>query len=130
MIQPIFTPDAPEPRGHYSQAVRANGFLFLATQLPTVPGPDPKLPEGMEAQARQVIANVAAVLGACGATLEHVVNASVFITEMEGWPVVNAVFAEAFGAHKPARGVAMSPSLHMGAKVAMQVIAVDPGFAG
>lgn len=123
----ISVPGAPPPGGHYSPAVRANGFVFVAGQLPMAPDGG-GAPEGVEAQTRQALANVETVLKAAGATLADVVSATVYVTDIALWPAVNAVYAEIFGAHRPARTVAVSPQLHFGCLVEVQVIAA-PGAA-
>jgi 2-iminobutanoate/2-iminopropanoate deaminase len=118
----IATNDAPPARGHYSQAVEANGLLFVAGQLPTKLGGG--IPDGIEAQTRQSLANVEAILKAAGSDLSRVVNATVFVTSIDLWPEVNRVYAEVFGAHRPARTVAVSPQLSHGALVEIQTVAL------
>lgn len=118
----ITTADAPPGGGHYSQAVSANGFLFVAGQLPI--RLEGGIPDGIEAQTRQALANVAGILKAAGSELGKVVSATVYVSNIELWPDVNRVYAEIFGAHRPARTVAVSPQLHYGALVEVQVIAL------
>jgi 2-iminobutanoate/2-iminopropanoate deaminase len=120
----ITASDAPAAGGHYSHAVRANGFLFLSGQLPVSPDGG-GIPETVEAQAHLALANVAKVLKAAGASLDDVVSATVFVSDIAHWPEVNRVYAEMFGAHKPARTVAVSPQLHYGCHVEIQVVARD-----
>lgn len=128
---PISTPRAPAPRGHYAQAIVANGFVFVSTQLPLLPdGAEPAIPPGVAAQTCQVIANIARILAAAGADLSSVVSVTVYVTDMADWSHVNAAFADAFGPHKPARGVVATPALHLGAQVAMQVVAVAAASTG
>jgi 2-iminobutanoate/2-iminopropanoate deaminase len=123
----IEVPDAPQPGGHYAQAIVANGFVFVAGQLPLIPGAAPgTLPEGIRAQTRQAIANAEAILRGAGASLQAVVSATMYITDVALWPDVNAVFAECFGTHRPARAMVTSPTLHFGALVEMQCTAVVP----
>ena len=118
----ITTSDAPPAGGHYSQAVAANGLLFVAGQLPIRLGGG--IPEGIDAQTRQALANVEAILKAAGSGLDRVVSATVYVSDITLWPEVNRVYAEIFGAHKPARTVAVSPQLHFGALVEVQTIAL------
>jgi reactive intermediate/imine deaminase len=119
----ISTPGAPAARGHYSQAIVHGGMVYVAGQLPIVPeAPERKL-EAFEAQARQVIANVAAILEAAGSSLDRVVKATVYITDVADWPAFNAIYAEAFGDHRPARTVVPVAQLHYGYRVEMDVIA-------
>src|SRR6476619_8235502 len=118
----VSTESAPAAGGHYSQAVAANGFLFVAGQLPIKPGGG--IPDGIEAQTRQAIANVEAILRAVGSDLSRVVSATVYVSNIDLWPDVNRVYAEVFGSHRPARTVAVSPQLHYGALIEVQMIAL------
>jgi 2-iminobutanoate/2-iminopropanoate deaminase len=105
--------------------VRAGDWLVLAGQV----GLDPqtgKLADGVEAQARQVLANIQAVLGDCGASLDDVAKATVFVTDIGQFATVNAVYAEAFGDHKPARSTVQVAALPAGAEVEIEVWAYVP----
>jgi 2-iminobutanoate/2-iminopropanoate deaminase len=124
-MKSISTNAAPLPSGHYSQAIAANGFLFVSGQLPIVPG-TLEIPEGAAAQTRQALANVEAILRASGAGLEHVVSTTVYVTDISHWPEINKVYAELFGEHRPARAVAVSPQLHFGCLVEVQGVALAP----
>ena len=118
-VTPVPTPSAPPVAGPYSPAVRAGDWLVLAGQV----GLDPvtgKLAEGVEAQARQVLANIAAVLGDCGATLPDVAKTLVFVTDLGDFATVNGVYAEAFGDHKPARSTVQVAGLPAGALVEIE----------
>ncbi len=120
----IQTDKAPLPGGHYSQAVVAGGFIFVAGQLPFDAARPGHLAEGVGAQARQALENVRHVLEAAGASMQHIVNATIFVTDMAHWPEVNRVYAQALKEHRPARTVAVSSQLHYGALVEVQVTAV------
>lgn len=123
----ISTKTAPLARGHYSQAVVHAGVVYVAGQLPLVPGqPDSKL-ETFEEQARQVIANVIAVLDAAGSGRDLILRATVYIAGIEHWPAFNAIYADLLGAHKPARTVVPVPELHYGYLVEMDAIAAVRG---
>jgi reactive intermediate/imine deaminase len=122
-MRAISTPDAPTARGHYSQAIVHGGLVYVAGQLPIVPGePDAKL-VGFEAQARQVIDNVVAILEAAGSSADLVLKATVYIADVAHWPAFNALYAERFGAHRPARTVVPVAQLHYGYLVEMDAIA-------
>ena len=123
ILRPISTTEAPAAGGHYSQAIIANGFVFVAGQLPIAPDGS-GIPDGIEAQTRQALANVSAILRAAGTRLERTVSLTVFVADISHWPEVNRVYAEVMGAHKPARTVAVSPQLHFGALVEIQATAV------
>lgn len=122
-IRTAFTRAAPEPGGHYSQAIVHNGLAFLAGQLPVVPGHSDAKPEGIEAQTLQVLKNIDAVLNACGSGRERVLKATVYVTDIRLWGQVNAVYADFFGAHKPARTIVPVAVLHYGCLIEMDVIA-------
>ena len=127
----ISTPGAPPARGHYSQAVVHAGLVYVAGQLPLDPAAPERRLDDFDAQARQVIANVAAILAASGSGLDRVLKATVYITDVANWPRFNAIYAEAFGDHRPARTVVPVAGLHYGYLVEMDVIAAlkDSGSA-
>jgi 2-iminobutanoate/2-iminopropanoate deaminase len=123
----VSTNAAPAARGHYSQAVVHGGLVYVAGQLPLVPGqPDLRL-AGFEEQARQVIDNVAAILAEAGSSTELIVKATVYIADVAHWPAFNAVYAQKLGAHKPARTVVPVAGLHYGYLVEMDVVAALRG---
>jgi 2-iminobutanoate/2-iminopropanoate deaminase len=125
MVDVVPTPNAPPVAGPYSPAVRAGDWLVLAGQV----GLDPKtgkIADGVEAQARQVLANIKAVLSDCGATLHDVAKATVFVTDIGQFATVNAVYADAFGDHKPARSTVQVAALPAGAEVEIEVWAYLP----
>ncbi|HEY9212612.1 MAG TPA: RidA family protein [Ancylobacter sp.] len=118
----ISTSDAPAAGGHYSQAVVANGFIFVAGQLPVMP--DGGMPEGIDAQTRQALSNVDAILTSAGSSLDRIASATVYVRDIALWPEINRVYAEMFGSHKPARTVTVSPQLHFDALIEIQVVAL------
>jgi 2-iminobutanoate/2-iminopropanoate deaminase len=120
----ITSAHAPPAGGHYSHAVAFNGLIFLSGQLP-VPASGGDIPATLEAQTRLVLKNVENVLKATGAALSDVVSATVYVSDISHWPEVNRVYAEVFGSHRPARTVAVSPQLHLGCQVEMQIVARD-----
>ena len=126
-MQSISTDAAPLARGHYSQAIVHAGVVYVAGQLPLVPGdPDRKLMD-FEGQARQVIANVIAILDAAGSGRELMLRATVYIAGIENWPAFNKVYAEMLGTHKPARTVVPVRELHYGYLVEMDAIGAVRG---
>jgi 2-iminobutanoate/2-iminopropanoate deaminase len=130
MLATISTDAAPAAVGPYSQAIRAGALLFLSGQL----GIDPasgRLAEGFAAQARQALANMAAVLSAAGANLEQVASVDVFVTNLEWFAEFNTVYAQFFGAHRPARAVIGVAALPLGALVEIRAVAaMDAGQGG
>jgi 2-iminobutanoate/2-iminopropanoate deaminase len=105
--------------------VRAGDWIVCAGQV----GLDPatgKIVDGVEAQARQVLANIAAVLGDCGISLADVAKTTVFVTDIARFATVNALYAEAFGDHRPARSTVQVSALPGGAEVEIEVWAYAP----
>jgi 2-iminobutanoate/2-iminopropanoate deaminase len=124
-VVPVPTPSAPPVAGPYSPAVRAGDWLVLAGQVGLVPATG-KMAEGVDAQARQVLANIAAVLADCGASMTDVAKATVFVTDIGEFATVNAAYADAFGDHKPARSTVQVAALPAGAQVEIEVWAYLP----
>ena len=123
----VSTDAAPLARGHYSQAVAHGGLVYVAGQLPIVPGePDRKLSD-FESQAEQVLANVFAILGAAGSAPDRILKATVYIADLSHWPAFNAIYARRLGEHRPARTVVPVGALHYGYLVEMDVIAALRG---
>jgi reactive intermediate/imine deaminase len=118
---------APTARGHYSQAVVHDGIVYVAGQLPIVPGEPEKQLSTFEEQARRVIDNVIAILVEAGSGADLVLKATVYITDVAHWPAFNAIYAEKLGAHKPARTVVPVAALHYGYLVEMDAIAAVRG---
>jgi reactive intermediate/imine deaminase len=108
----IHTRNAPEAIGTYSQAVQSGGFLFLSGQIPLDPVTMKVVDGDFEARARQVFENLAAVAGAAGATLDHAVKLTLYLTDLDNFATVNRVMADYFSEPYPARaavGVASLP---------------------
>lgn len=119
----IETPNAPLPAGHYSQAVKHQGVLYLAGQLPIVPGSKEKVEGSIEEQTLQTLKNIEAVLLAGGSGRNQVLRVTVFISDITLWGKVNEVFTAFFGSHKPARSVVPVNTLHYGYQIEMEVTA-------
>jgi len=125
-VEPVPTPSAPASAGPYSPAVRAGDWLALAGQVGTDPATGTLADGGVGNQTRQALANVAAVLGDCGATLSDVAKTTVFLVDMGDFPVMNEVYADAFGGHRPARSTIAVAALPLGARVEVEVWAFMP----
>lgn len=119
----IATEDAPLPAGHYSQAVVANDLVFIAGILPLVPGNERQMPEGVVAQTRQVLTNLRTILHMAGSNVNHLVSVQIFIPAIESWSIINEIYREALGAHRPARTVVPCGPLHYGALIELNGIA-------
>jgi 2-iminobutanoate/2-iminopropanoate deaminase len=119
----VSTTNAPAAIGPYSQAVGIGGLLFTSGQIPL--RPDGSLVEGdVEAQTRQVLANLAAVLEAGGSSLDQVVKCTVFLSDMNDFAAVNAVYAEAFESEPPARSAVEVARLPRDVMVEIEAVAL------
>ncbi len=127
MMQFIETGEAPLPAGHYSQAVVANGFVFVAGILPIIPHSDRQFPDGIVAQAEQALANLSAILHAAGSGVNRLVSVQIFIPEISAWGAINGVYSAALGGHKPARTVIPCGPLHYGALIEINATALAGG---
>ena len=99
----VKTDRAPSPVACYSQAVRAGGFLFVAGQVPLDPKTQKLVEGGIEAQARQALENVKAIVEAAGSSLEKVVKVTVFLKDMKDFKKMNDVYCTYFMKDPPAR---------------------------
>ncbi len=125
-MRAIFTEEAPAPAGHYSQAVEADGFVFISGTLPsTKPAEDP--PPEFEDQARVVLTHCERILAAAGCRLEDVVQCTAYVVGIGNWPTFNRIYSERFGSHRPARAIVSVPELHHGYLIEVQMTAALPG---
>jgi 2-iminobutanoate/2-iminopropanoate deaminase len=118
----IRTLNAPEPVGPYSQAVKTGGTLYCSGQIPLNPSTG-TIPDGIEAQTRQVLANLKAVLEAGGADFSNVVKTTVFLKDMNDFPAMNAVYGSAFTGAPPARSTVQVARLPKDVLVEIDAIA-------
>lgn len=123
-MKTIHAENAPAAIGPYAQAIEVNGLVFCSGQLPINPGSGKIEVAGVAEQTMQVLLNVRAVLEAAGSGLDKVVKTTVFLTEIGDFPVVNKIYGEMFGNHKPARSTVQVARLPKAAKVEIEVIAV------
>lgn len=119
---PIHTPRAPQAIGTYSQAVRAGDTVYLSGQIPLDPATGELVAGDMEAQVRRVFENLKAVAEASGADLSHIVKATVYLTDLAHFALVNRVMAEYFTPPYPARAAVGVAALPKGAAVEMDAI--------
>jgi 2-iminobutanoate/2-iminopropanoate deaminase len=127
MIERLSPPGIAAPRGPYSPAVRAGGFIYVSGQVPIDPVTNTPVAGDVKAETRQVLNNVRRILEGCGASLADVVKCCVFLADVQDFAAMNEVYTEFFGAAKPARttiGVAALPL--PGAKVEIDAIAYKP----
>jgi 2-iminobutanoate/2-iminopropanoate deaminase len=126
-IVPHATDGAPQAIGPYSQSVSVDGFLFTSGQIALDPSTGEMVTESFEAEARRVFANLAAVLASAGCGFDDVVKATVSLADMGDFAVLNRIYAESFGGHKPARSTVQAAALPRGARVEIDLIARLPG---
>jgi 2-iminobutanoate/2-iminopropanoate deaminase len=122
-VEKIKLPGAPEPVGHYSSAVVHNGLIFVSGQLPRDAVSGEVETGAIEAQTELALRNVEQILIAAGSDLNHVLQFTIYVSEMELWDAVNATYARVLGEHKPARAIVPVKDLHFGTKIEIQAIA-------
>ena len=120
----IKTENAPAAIGPYSQAVMANGMLYMSGQIALIPETGEVVDEGIEAQTIRVLKNMEGVLSEAGLTSDDVVKTTVFLTDMEDFGVVNSIYGEKFAENAPARSCVQVAGLPKGVKVEIEAIAV------
>ena len=124
-VREIRTEGAPEPVGPYSQAVVHDGLLYASGQIPIDPATNALVEGDIETQTEQIFANLRAVLEAAGTSLDRVLRATVYLTDLTLFSRVNAVYAQHFRDDpKPARATVQAAALPLGAQVEIDVIAV------
>ncbi len=123
MKKVIATTAAPAAIGPYSQAIEANGMLFLSGQLPINPATG-EMPEGVKEQTAQSFANIKAILAEVGCTTDNIVKTTVFLADMSLFGEMNEVYAAQFNGSFPARSAFAVKELPKQALVEIEVIAV------
>lgn len=119
----VVTINAPQPAGHYSQAMVHNDIVYVSGQLPIVPETGEKILGPIEEQTAQALKNLAAILKAAKSNLNRVIKTTVYVSDISLWDRVNAVYKEFFGKHRPARAVVPTRELHFGFQIEIEAIA-------
>lgn len=122
-LETIHSDHAPKAIGPYAQAVRANGFLFTAGQIPLDPVTMEVVAGDVAAQTEQVLANLTAVLTAGGADWSRVVKTTVFLRDMADFAAMNAVYARVLGDARPGRSTVAVAGLPRDVRVEIELIA-------
>lgn len=122
-MERILTSNAPQPAGHYSQAIVHQGLVYVAGQLAIDPATGERKLASIEEQTEQTLKNVSAILVAAGSDLQHVLKTTVYITDISLWGQVNEAYAKAFGEHRPARAIIPVKDLHYGFQIEIEAIA-------
>jgi 2-iminobutanoate/2-iminopropanoate deaminase len=120
----IHSGGAPQAIGPYSQAVRVGDFIYTAGQIALDPATGQIVDGGIEAQTRQVLNNLKNVLEAAGSGFNRVVKTTVFMQDLAEFGAMNAVYAEFFGEHRPARSTLQIAALPRGSRVEIECVAV------
>jgi 2-iminobutanoate/2-iminopropanoate deaminase len=120
----VATSDAPKAIGPYSQAVIHHGILYASGQIPLDPATGELVTGDFATQARRVLDNIGAVLQAGGSSFDRVLKATVYVADLANFQTLNAIYAEYFGEHKPARSTVQAAALPKGATVEIDVIAL------
>ena len=119
----LATPGAPAAIGPYSQAVQSGRMIFTSGQIPLDPETGELVTSDFDAMTRRVFENLKAVLASGGASFGNVVKATVFLQSMSDFQQLNAIYAEYFGDHKPARSTVAVSQLPKGARVEIDLLA-------
>ena len=120
----VQTDNAPKAIGPYQQAIKANGFIYTAGQIPIDPKTGNFVEGGIAAQTRQVLENLKAVLEAGESSLDRVVKATVFLKNMADFGAMNDVYAQYLGGAKPARSTVAVAELPRGALIEIDLVAL------
>ena len=126
--QSIASPDAPNPAGAYSPALRAGDLLFMSGQIPIDPATGQLVQGDAAVQARRVMNNLGALLKAAGLSFDHVVRTTVFLADMNDFAVVNDVYASYFTEPRPARATVQVARLPRDARIEIDAIASYVGI--
>jgi len=123
MIERVNPDGLPTPGGHYSHATVHAGLVYVSRQLPVTASGERLVNASFQDQARQVLANVEAILRACGSGIDDLLQVRVYVDAIENWPAFNDVYAAWAGAARPARAVVPVGPLHHGLKVEVEAVA-------
>ena len=123
----VSTTTAPPAGGHYSQAIKHAGLVYISGQLPVKPDGTHCSEADFDDQARLAIRNMIAVAEASGSSVENLLNVTVYIVGVKNWPRFDALYAEIMGNVRPARAVVPVPELHYGYLVEIDAIAACNG---
>lgn len=120
----VATPNAPAAIGPYSQAVKANGLVFTSGQIALDPASGNLIDSSFEDQVHRVFRNLEAVLKEAGSGFDKVLRATVYVTDLGNFAALNAIYAQYFGDHKPARTTIQAAALPKGGAVEIDLIAL------
>ena len=124
MIEPVATDRGPKAIGPYSQAVKANGFVFLSGQVALDPNTQQVVEGDVVRQTERVLENLKAIVEAAGSSLKHAVKTTVFLADMNDFAAMNEVYGRYFLTHRPARSTVEVSRLPKDVRVEIDLIAV------
>ena len=119
----VLTENAPKPAGHYSQAIVHNNIIYVSGQLPIDPKTGEKRIGSIEEQTEQALKNLSEILKAAGSDINQVIKTTVYVSDIELWDRVDAVYSKFFGEHRPARAVVPTTKLHFGFQIEIEAVA-------
>ncbi|MDR0206295.1 MAG: RidA family protein [Bacteroidales bacterium] len=119
----IHTDQAPKAIGPYSQAIEANGMLFISGQIPIIPETG-QIPEGIEAQTEQVMKNIGAILKEAGYGFENVIKSTCLLNDMENFKAMNEIYGKYYAVNPPARAAFAAKTLPLNVLIEIETIAV------
>lgn len=122
-IKFVETPNAPKPAGHYSQATVHNGVVYVAGQLPINAQTGERRTGPIEEQTELVLRNISEILRAAGSGLDRILKMTIYVSDIEHWSRVNAVYERVLGAHRPARAIVPVKELHYGFQIEVEAVA-------
>jgi 2-iminobutanoate/2-iminopropanoate deaminase len=122
-MREVYSPNAPKPAGHYSQAVIHDNIIYVSGQLPIDPATGQKRLGSIEEQTEQALKNLAEIIKAAGSGINKVIKTTVYISDIQLWDRVNEVYGKFFGEHRPARAVVPIKNLHFGFDIEIEAIA-------
>ena len=114
----------PQPKGHYSPGIEHNGLIFVSGQLPMSLDTREPFTGDIGEQTELALRNVEAVLKEAGSDLRHVLQMTIYVSDMELWGAVNEAYSRVMGDHRPARAIVPVKDLHFDTKIEIQAIAV------
>ncbi len=120
----IETPNMPINNGHYSSCIEQNDLLYLSGQLP-IDNVTKQIPSTIEEQTLLALTNVESILNEAGSNKSNVLQTRIYISNINLWDQVNAIYSTFFGNHKPVRSIIPTRELHFGCLIEIEVIATN-----
>jgi reactive intermediate/imine deaminase len=122
-MEHVYLKDSPKPAGHYSPGIVHNGLVYVSGQLPMDLKTREPFAGAIEEQTELALRNVEAVLHEAGTDLDHVLQMTIYVSDIELWGKVNETYARVMGGHRPARAIVPVKDLHFDTKIEIQAIA-------